>query len=92
MSTYLVAFIVSNYKSINKLSKYNISVEIAAKPESVDNGECEYALEESIKIIDFFVDYFNVSYPMPKSSQQFMDLFSLRFILNIVLFSTNSYT
>ena len=46
MSTYLVAFVISKFKSISKNSpKHNILIEVSARPSAIDNGEAEYALE-----------------------------------------------
>ena len=69
MSTYLVAFVVSNFKSIKMNSpKHQIEIEVYARPEAIDNGEGEYALNAASNMIDFFIDYFNISYPMQKMS------------------------
>ena len=69
MSTYLVAFVVSNFKSIKtKSPKHNIEIEIYARPDAIDAGEGEFGLNEASQIIDFFTDYFNISYPLKKSS------------------------
>jgi len=70
MSTYLVAFSISNFKSIKTKSiKHGIEVEVAARPESIDNHEGEYALKKASLILDYFTDYFQVEYPLPKSTQ-----------------------
>lgn len=70
MSTYLVAFAVTNFESINQTSaKYNIEIEVVARPEAIRNGEGDYGLSEAAKIIDYFVDYFNISYPLSKSGR-----------------------
>lgn len=70
MSTYLVGFVVSDFKSIRMNSpKYGINTEIVARPDAIDSGMGEIALKEAVKIIDFFVDYFNVSYPLKKISK-----------------------
>lgn len=69
MSTYLVAFVVSNFKKIEKLSeKYNTRVEVMARPEAIEKGHGELALKEASQIIDYYSDYFNISYPLEKSS------------------------
>ena len=69
MSTYLVAFVISDYKSISTISPTKgIMIEVAAKPQSIDNGEGDFALDEASKIIEFFYDYFNLAYPLSKSS------------------------
>jgi aminopeptidase N len=71
MSTYLVAYVISEFKTIKKKSKkYNIEVEVAARLEAVENGDCDYALEQSTKIIDYFSDYFGINYPISKSSKK----------------------
>jgi aminopeptidase N len=68
MSTYLVAFVISNFKSIKGQSASGVDVEVAGRPDAIDAGLGQYALEEAIQLIDYFANYFNVSYPMPKSS------------------------
>lgn len=76
MSTYLVAFVVCNYKSIKRnTTKYNILIEVAARPEAIDNGHGDYGLNEAASIIDFFSDYFDNIYPLPKSSMLFVFMF-----------------
>jgi aminopeptidase N len=76
MSTYLVAFVISNFKSIKGQSANGVEVEVAGRPDAIDAGYGQYALEEAIKLINYFADYFNVSYPMPKSSTMLF-LFSI---------------
>jgi adipocyte-derived leucine aminopeptidase len=70
MSTYLVAFVISSFKQITRTSQNGIQVEVAAKPESIEAGEGDFALDEATQIIDFFVDYLTVQYPLKKSSKQ----------------------
>ena len=70
MSSYLVAFVVSNFKTIKKnSSKYNILMEVAARPEAIDRGEGEFALKEGGLIIDYFADLFDIKYPIKKMSK-----------------------
>ena len=46
MSTYLVAFVVSNFKSITKFSPIKgIKVDVVARPNAIDDGEGNFALE-----------------------------------------------
>ena len=68
MSTYLVAFVVSKFEKINGTTPKGVIVEVAARPDAIRNGEGDYALGEAMKIIDFYADYFNISYPLKKSS------------------------
>lgn len=69
MSTYLVAFVISDFTFVSKMTRKGIRVEVAARPEAIRNGDAEYALTEAAKIIDYFVDYYNVTYPLSKSSR-----------------------
>ena len=46
MSTYLIAFVISNFITISKRTPiYNINVEVAARPNAIDDKEGEFALE-----------------------------------------------
>jgi len=68
MSSYLVAFIVSNHKNITKTSSREVQIEVFAKPESIDRNDGDHALDEAAEIIDFFSEYFDIDYPLKKSS------------------------
>ncbi len=69
MSSYLVAFVVSNFEMIKKKSpKYGVDIEVAGRPEAIAAGEADFALEEAAEIIDFFSEYFDTKYPIEKSS------------------------
>jgi aminopeptidase N len=69
MSTYLVAFIVSDFEKVSKNSSKNILTEILARKDAIARNETDFALEEAVILIDFFADYFNVSYPFNKLSK-----------------------
>lgn len=91
MSTYLVAYVVSDFLSISNVTKKGIRVEVAGRPEAIQSGDGEYALSEACKIMDYFVDYYNVSYPLQKSSN-FIEIKSrmikkilFKLILNITI-------
>ena len=40
---------------------------IYARPQQIANGNGDYAKDITPVIIDYFENYFNVSYPLPKS-------------------------
>uniref|UniRef100_A0A667XZX8 Aminopeptidase n=1 Tax=Myripristis murdjan TaxID=586833 RepID=A0A667XZX8_9TELE len=54
MSTYLVAFIVSDF----------LSISVYAVPEKID--QTAFALDAAVKLLDFYDDYFDIPYPLPK--------------------------
>lgn len=64
MSTYLVAFIVSDFKSISKISSHGVKISVYTVPEKIH--QADYALDAAVKLLDFYEDYFSISYPLPK--------------------------
>ncbi|XP_012723064.2 aminopeptidase N [Fundulus heteroclitus] len=68
MSTYLLAFIVSDYGHISStIDKVNIRI-FARKP-AIAAGQGDYALNITGPILKFFENYYNSTYPLPKSDQ-----------------------
>lgn len=61
MSTYLVAFVVSDFVNISN-TKENFSV--WARPDAIQSTD--YALNIGPKIINFLNDFFDIKYPLPK--------------------------
>jgi aminopeptidase N len=96
MSTYLVAYVISDFKSVKKVSdKHRIEVEVAARPEPIMNGDGNFALDHAAKIIDFFTDYFDVKYPLKKSSKKTFEksaciLYKSKFLFLIVSSNRNT--
>uniref|UniRef100_A0A8C9SJF2 Aminopeptidase n=1 Tax=Scleropages formosus TaxID=113540 RepID=A0A8C9SJF2_SCLFO len=68
MSTYLLAFIVSDFTFVSTEQKKN-NVRIWARKKATDEGQSKYALNVTGPILEFFEKYYNVSYPLPKSDQ-----------------------
>ena len=65
MSTYLVAFIVGEYEAAEELkSKDGIVVKCYTPMGKTEQGQ--FALETSVKAIDYYKDFFGVAYPLPK--------------------------
>ncbi|MBN3289455.1 ERAP1 aminopeptidase, partial [Polypterus senegalus] len=85
MSTYLVAFIVSDFVSVSRKTDHGVKVSVYANPEKID--QAYYALEAAVKLLDFYEDYFNIPYPLPKQGKQIC-IVSCHFInKNIICFS-----
>jgi aminopeptidase N len=66
MSTYLLAWVTGELHRKTAMTKSGVEVSIwatpAQKPESLD-----FALDVATRTIDFFNDYFDTPYPLPKS-------------------------
>lgn len=63
MSTYLVAVIVGDLANISKETN-GILVSVYAVPNKLD--QAEYALDAAVKLLEFYQEYFDVKYPLPK--------------------------
>ena len=50
-------------------------MEVVGRAEAIDNGEGTFALDEVASIIDFYSDYFQVKYPMAKSSRLLINIY-----------------
>ena len=71
LSTYLIAFVVSDFPVMSQRSdKHDILVEVTARPQAILDGDGDHALNVSSLILDYFVDYFGVAYPLEKSSKK----------------------
>uniref|UniRef100_A0A671LBD0 Aminopeptidase n=1 Tax=Sinocyclocheilus anshuiensis TaxID=1608454 RepID=A0A671LBD0_9TELE len=68
MSTYLLAFIVSDFGFIEQ-NIDKLQIRIFARQEAINAGQGEYALNVTGPILKFFEKYYNVPYPLPKSDQ-----------------------
>ncbi|XP_059049682.1 aminopeptidase N-like [Achroia grisella] len=68
MSTYLVAYILSDFKSLNTtyLSKDNITkpIRVWTRPELIDKAK--YAISITPKLLDYYEDLFGVPYALDK--------------------------
>ena len=45
MSTYLVAFVVSKFESVKNVTNNGVTVEVAGRPEAINNAEGDFALK-----------------------------------------------
>ncbi|KAM5257660.1 endoplasmic reticulum aminopeptidase 2 isoform 1-T2 [Hipposideros larvatus] len=64
MSTYLVAYIVCDFKSVSGTTSSGVKVSIYASPDKW--SQMHYALEASMKLLTFYENYFDIKYPLPK--------------------------
>nr|XP_046251148.1 alanyl (membrane) aminopeptidase b isoform X2 [Scatophagus argus] len=68
MSTYLLAFIVSDFAYVNNTID-GVLIRIFARKPAIAAGQGDYALEKTGPILKFFERYYNSTYPLPKSDQ-----------------------
>ncbi|XP_037111087.1 alanyl (membrane) aminopeptidase b [Syngnathus acus] len=68
MSTYLLAFIVSDFGNISNIID-DVTIRIFARKSAIDAGQGAYALNKTGPILKFFERYYNSTYPLPKSDQ-----------------------
>ncbi|KAM7391261.1 hypothetical protein PAMP_021961 [Pampus punctatissimus] len=64
MSTYLVAYIVSDFLSVSKTTQHGVKISVYAVPEKIN--QTAFALDAAVKLLDFYDDYFDIPYPLPK--------------------------
>ncbi|NXI13533.1 AMPN Aminopeptidase, partial [Irena cyanogastra] len=68
MSTYLLAFIVSQFTCVQNDSESTL-IRIWGRPKAIAEGQGAYALNVTGPILRFFEKHYNTSYPLPKSDQ-----------------------
>lgn len=70
MSTYLTVFIVSDFARTNVTANVESPVgepfELSVYSTPGQLNKTDYALNTSKKIIEFYIDYFKIPYPLPK--------------------------
>lgn len=64
MSTYLVAFVVSDFAHMESNDNDHVLFRVKARQSAIQ--QANYALQTGPKILTFFEKYFNVPYPLPK--------------------------
>ncbi|GFT63992.1 glutamyl aminopeptidase [Nephila pilipes] len=64
MSTYLVAFVVCDFKALEKTNPDGVNVRVLVPPEQLN--QAQYALDTAVNVLHFFQQFFNISYPLPK--------------------------
>ncbi|XP_034031432.1 aminopeptidase N-like [Thalassophryne amazonica] len=68
MSTYLLAFTVSEFTSTPSAHE-RVTINTFARPEATEAGHTKYAASITGKILTFFENYFGIEYPLEKLDQ-----------------------
>uniref|UniRef100_A0A671E867 Aminopeptidase n=1 Tax=Rhinolophus ferrumequinum TaxID=59479 RepID=A0A671E867_RHIFE len=69
MSTYLLAYIVSEFTSVEQKAPNDVLIRIWARPSATAAGHGMYALNKTGPILSFFAQHYNTAYPLEKSDQ-----------------------
>ncbi|XP_018019814.1 aminopeptidase N [Hyalella azteca] len=75
MSTYLVAFIVSDYASVNSTYNDHVLFKVWARKEAID--QTWYAIAAGPAILTWYEEYFSIPFPLPKQDMAALLDFSL---------------
>ncbi|KAM6426351.1 aminopeptidase N [Liasis olivaceus] len=68
MSTYLLAFIVSQFEHVNA-TQNSTEIRIWGRPTAIKEGQGDYALKVTGPILSFFEQHYNISYPLSHIDQ-----------------------
>ncbi|XP_078539358.1 aminopeptidase N-like [Lissotriton helveticus] len=68
MSTYLLAFIVSDFVKVEEASN-SVQIRIWGRKKAIEDNHGAYALNVTGRILAFLESYYNSTYPLPKSDQ-----------------------
>ena len=75
MSTYLLAFVIGDLQKKTATTKSGVAVNIYATPAQTA-ASLDFALETARRAIDFYDEYFDIKYPLPKSDHVALPDFS----------------
>lgn len=64
MSTYLVAYVVCDFKRVSQMTRRNVSVSVYAAETMLP--QASYAVKTAAKTMDYFESFFGAQYPLPK--------------------------
>jgi puromycin-sensitive aminopeptidase len=64
MSTYLVAYLVGDFEYLEKTTPEGVVVRTYATPGNT--YQLEFALDVAVRTLSYYMDYFNIAYPLPK--------------------------
>jgi aminopeptidase N len=64
MSTYLIAFVVSNFEKVTGKTSRGVEVSVWTQQGKTKLGE--YALKTGIAVLEYYEKAYRVEYPLPK--------------------------
>ncbi|XP_060746066.1 thyrotropin-releasing hormone-degrading ectoenzyme-like isoform X2 [Tachysurus vachellii] len=66
MSTYYVSWAVCDFSSRETMTHGGVMIRLFARPDAIQSGSGDYALHITKSLLNFYQDYFRVTYPLPK--------------------------
>lgn len=64
MSTYLLAWVIGEFDSVSAITKSGVSIRCFTPPGRA--SEAYFALDIGVKCLDFYDNFFQIRYPLPK--------------------------
>nr|CAB3243182.1 endoplasmic reticulum aminopeptidase 2-like [Phallusia mammillata] len=64
MSSYLIAFIVSDFQSVTNSTPSGIKVSVYASADKM--GQLDFALKTAVNVLDFYEKFFKIPFPLEK--------------------------
>lgn len=83
MSSYLVAFAVGEFEFIESKTKNGCPVRVYTVHGKKQQGS--YALDLAVKALDYYNEWFNIDYPLPKCDLIAIPDFSMGMLISILL-------
>uniref|UniRef100_A0A8C9S2E7 Aminopeptidase n=2 Tax=Scleropages formosus TaxID=113540 RepID=A0A8C9S2E7_SCLFO len=66
MSTYYLAWAVCNFTYREAFTESGVVIRLYARPNAIERGSADYALQITKRLLHFYEDYFKVKYSLPK--------------------------
>jgi puromycin-sensitive aminopeptidase len=64
MSIYLLAFVIGEFDYIEAHTKDNVAIRVYTPPGKTEQGQ--FGLDVSVKVLEYYNEYFEIAYPLPK--------------------------
>jgi hypothetical protein len=64
MSTYLLAFVIGEFEFLEGKTRDGVTMRVWTPLGKVEKGK--FALDVGVKVLQYFSDYFDIAYPLPK--------------------------
>ncbi|KAF7694107.1 thyrotropin-releasing hormone-degrading ectoenzyme-like isoform X2 [Silurus meridionalis] len=66
MSTYYLAWAICNFTYREEITDTGVVIRLYARPDAIQSGSGDYALQITKRLLNFYQNYFKVKYSLPK--------------------------